>query len=95
MIGESVDNNQKQAYHWYIMTNDKIYGTKSNTLKQLLLTEEGGGDRLVAKMWSPSSRDSKGTPELSWLEELEELESWSISGMGPAVQVSLHQLSAF
>ena len=53
----------------------------------LMSAEEGGGDRLVAKMWSPSSKDSGGTLELSWLEELE---SWSILGMGPAVQVSFH-----
>ena len=36
----------------------------------LISAEEGRGNRPVAKMRSPSSRDSKGTSELSWLEEL-------------------------
>ena len=56
----------------------------------LISAEEGRGNRPVAKMQSPSSREMS---ELSWLEELEEL--WSILGMGPAVQVSFCQLSAF
>ena len=51
----------------------------------LISAEEGGGNRPVAKMQSPSSRDTRGTSKLSWLEESE---LWSISGMGPAVQVS-------
>ena len=63
-------------------------------VKDALISAEGGGNRPVAKMQSLSSRDSKGTSELSWSEELEESELWSISGMGPAVQVSFHQLSA-
>ena len=52
----------------------------------------------VAKMQSLSSR---GTSELSWLqesdesEESEESELWSILGMGPAVQVLFCWLSTF
>ena len=61
----------------------------------LISAEEGRGNRPVAKMWSLSSRDSGGTFELSWSEELEELKLWSISGMGPAVQMFFCWLSAF
>ena len=64
----------------------------------MISAEEGRGNRPVAKIWSASSRDSGGTSELSWSEELElmeESESWSISGMGPAVQVCFCWLSTF
>ena len=43
----------------------------------LMSAEEGRGNRLVAKMWSPSSKDSGGMLELSWSEESEEQRSWS------------------
>ena len=73
----------------------KVVGECNVQKDALISAEEGRSNGPVAKMQSPSSRESEGTSELSWSEELEELELWSILGMGPAVQVSFHRLSAF
>ena len=61
----------------------------------LMSAGEGRCNRPVARMQSLFSRDSGGTLELSWSEESEELDSWSILGMGPAVHASFLWLSAF
>src|SRR5271156_5201221 len=60
-----------------------------------LMSIEGEGNRPVARIQSPSSKD--GTSEES--ERLEgsvsEFESWWTEGMGPLEQASVHRISAF